>query len=327
MKKRHFVKDKEISKYFFWAVLAILILLSYFIVKSYLIPLVSSLILAYLSLPIYRKLSAKINKRLSALLCILLIFIIVVVPIMFATTALIQQISSSLTINDITSSLDSQISKLPFLKNIDLTNLKQIGLNIFLSAITSTISSIPFWAISILIMFFGIYYSLLNWEQLSSILIKIIPSKEKEKTAKDISTVTKQLIYGYVLIALIEFLVALIGFYFSGVKSFVLLPFLIALFAFIPGIGPGVIWIPTAVIYFIIGDYPTAIGVLITGLIISIVIETFIYSKIMGKKSRIHPLIILIGVFGGVPLFGIFGFIIGPLILIYAIKLIEHAIN
>jgi len=67
--------------------------------------------------------------------------------------------------------------------------------------------------------------------------------------------------------------------------------------------------------------------VVITGLIISIFIENFVFAQVVGRQAKIHPLIVLIGVFGGVPLFGIFGFIIGPLLLVYTINLIENAVK
>jgi predicted PurR-regulated permease PerM len=97
--------------------------------------------------------------------------------------------------------------------------------------------------------------------------------------------------------------------------------------AFIPGIGPAMIWVPTFIIQLISGEYFSAITILITGLVISIVIETLLFSKILGDKASIHPLMILIGILGGIPLFGIFGFIIGPLVLAYTVKILEQSLK
>jgi predicted PurR-regulated permease PerM len=46
-----------------------------------------------------------------------------------------------------------------------------------------------------------------------------------------------------------------------------------------------------------------------------------------GKSSRIHPLIMLVGIFGGVVIFGIWGVVIGPLLLAYTLKLIEKSVD
>jgi len=47
----------------------------------------------------------------------------------------------------------------------------------------------------------------------------------------------------------------------------------------------------------------------------------------MGEKAKINPLIMLVGIIGGISIFGVFGFIIGPLILTYTLKLINEVIN
>ncbi len=44
----------------------------------------------------------------------------------------------------------------------------------------------------------------------------------------------------------------------------------------------------------------------------------------MGDKANIHPFVMMIGVLGGIAIFGIFGFILGPLILVYTIKLVQE---
>ena len=79
--------------------------------------------------------------------------------------------------------------------------------------------------------------------------------------------------------------------------------------------------------YFSIGQYATAGGVLILGLILWIGIEFYFYTKFVGGRSHIHPFILLIGVLGGIGVFGIFGFIIGPLVLVNSIKIIEEAVG
>ena len=127
--------------------------------------------------------------------------------------------------------------------------------------------------------------------------------------------------------ALIEFVVGVIGFYLVGVKAYILLPALIFLFAFIPGLGPVLVWGPLAIFYIALQDYPTGIGVIIVGLIISLVIEILLRNKLVGSSTGINPLVMLIGIIGGMTIFGLFGFIIGPLILVYTLKLIQQTVS
>jgi predicted PurR-regulated permease PerM len=65
----------------------------------------------------------------------------------------------------------------------------------------------------------------------------------------------------------------------------------------------------------------------LTWLIVSFFVETFIATKVLSGQSRIHPLVMLLGIIGGTTLFGLFGFIIGPLILVYTIRLVKELVS
>lgn len=322
-------EDLSIKRYFFWGIILILIILSYLIVESFIIPLVSAFVLAYLVLPVQNYLKKKINKNLAALVCILIIILLVMIPISILATSLITQAYSSLNPSEMKTYVFEKIDSYPLIKNlkIDFDSLIKRAVEEIIKIIYSTLSSIPSIILALIIIIISVYYILVNWEFLSSELKAIIPFKDKKQVAKEIAQSTNQIVYGYVLIAIIEFIVVALGFYISGVNYYILFSALMALLVFIPGIGPGIIWISMTIFYIIAKDYPTAIGVLITGLIAGFAIEEFLFMKVVGKKSKIHPLILLIGVIGGVPLFGIFGFIIGPLILVYTIKMIEESIK
>jgi predicted PurR-regulated permease PerM len=189
------------------------------------------------------------------------------------------------------------------------------------------IIGLPSFVIGVIITLVGAYYILINWSSLSSTLRFYLPFRERERVFKEIADATDSIVRGYLLIAIIEFIVALIGFMIAGADYFILFSFLIAIFAFIPLLGPGLVWIPLALYHFVTGNTYAGIIIAITGLIISIIIDGFLVAKIVGDKARINPLVMLIGILGGVPIFGIFGIIIGPLILFYTLKLIKESIE
>jgi predicted PurR-regulated permease PerM len=309
-----------VQKYFFWAIVLVLVILSFLIIRSFIIALISAFILAYLGKPLQKKLSKHINRKISALICLLIIISAILIPVFFLIYSLISQIRTSLN-----TALNLKLN-IPFLEQY-VPSIKETALNILLDTIKTSLSHLPSIILSLFITLIATYYILSDWERITKKVEIIMPFKDKSRIRNEVSILTNNIVYGYLFIAIIEFIIAFLGFYLSGVKLFLLLPALIALFAFIPGLGPAVIWIPTSLYYFATQNYPTAIGVLITGLIISLIIETILLPKIVGGKSNIHPLIFLLGVLGGVPIFGIFGFIMGPLILVYTIKLIEESLH
>ena len=185
----------------------------------------------------------------------------------------------------------------------------------------------PSLLLALVITLFGTYYILTNWEPLFVKIQTYLPFKDKTTLFKDISKTTNTLIYGSFVIALIEFVIATIAFYFLEIKSYLVLSFLIGLLAFIPGLGPTIVWAPLALFYLATSDYSRAISVIIVGIVLSLGIDAILRSKLMSRNSNSNPLVILIGILGGIPLFGVAGIIIGPLVLIYTLRLLQEAIK
>lgn len=278
--------------------------------------------------PIYNPLSKKFGKNLAAILSILLVFLIIIIPLSLILSNLVQQISHNLTPQYIADTI-KEISALPILQEFSISSESLAEkINIFILKIAqSIIFNLPTLLISVVITIIGSFYILKQWDYLSNSLRKYLPFEKKEKISKEIGDATRGIVYGYALIALVEFIIGIIGFYLSGVKLYLLFAALIGILAFIPGLGPIFVWLPLAIFSFISGSYGTAIGITITGIIISVLIDNLAAPKIIGSKSNIHPFVILVGVLGGISVFGLFGFIIGPLILVYTIKIIEGALK
>ncbi len=312
----------------FWTIMAILFFLSFLIIRPYLTALISAFVLAYLIQPFYVFLRKRMNRHLAAFLALALPLLILAIPALLIIGTLAREIIGAVNSQSFTQLLVSLQSSeffasLPF-------NIHELQSQIFawtLPVVREMLLSLPTFVIGFLIIFIGAYYILINWSVLSSTLKSYLPFKEKERVALEIGKATDGIVKGYLLIALLEFVIAFIGFKIAGIEYYIFLSFLIALFAFIPLLGPGLVWIPLTFYYFLNGNMFASITILITGLIISIIVDGFLVAKVVGDKARIHPLVMLVGILGGVPLFGIFGIIIGPLVLLYTLKLIEESIK
>ncbi|MBI2632046.1 AI-2E family transporter [Candidatus Pacearchaeota archaeon] len=318
----------QLHHYIFLAIIVIMLILSYKILRPYFIALISAFILSYLTLPLYKLLNKKLKSSFSAILCILIVFLIILIPVSFIIANTVKQAYVALSDIDI-NSFFTNISKSTFLSDLhlDVASLREKVISFIINIVSSIASYLPSLLVSIIVMLFGMYYMLTNWSYLSSSLERYLPFKNKKSVIEDISKTTRGILYGMLLLAFIEFIVTAIGFAILGVNSYLLLAALVFILAFIPNIGPGLVWIPLVLISVALGNYSVAIGTIILGLILSIPIDTILRTKLLGKTSNIHPLIMLLGVLGGLSLFGIFGFIIGPLVLLYTIRLIEEAIK
>ena len=80
---------------------------------------------------------------------------------------------------------------------------------------------------------------------------------------------------------------------------------------------------PAAIIKFFQQDYVSSTGILLFGALIVGTVDNFIKPKLVGKRAKVHPAIILIGIIGGIKLLGFIGLIMGPLILATSIELLK----
>ncbi|MBS3099514.1 AI-2E family transporter [Candidatus Pacearchaeota archaeon] len=316
---------KESGKYFFWAAVVLLIVLSYLILKSYFVALVSAFVLAYLVRPMQIKLKKIFGVSASAFISIAITLLIIVLPILLVVLEIARQAYSLLSTDGGFGELFSSISlSPPFEGTSAVSNIFNELSSAFFSYLTSFVLSVPHFAVSLFILLVGMYYILVDWEKFSNKLKICIPFQNKEKVSEDIAKVTNILVYGTLLMAFIEFVVSVFGFYLLGIKFSLLLAAMVFFSAFIPFVGPAAIWAPTLLYYLLNGNYFVAGGVLVIGLILSVVVDTLLRAKILGDRSKINPLIMILGLLGGVSVFGAFGFIIGPLVLAYTLEILEE---
>lgn len=124
----------------------------------------------------------------------------------------------------------------------------------------------------------------------------------------------KAVIYGLVLTALGQGLMAAIGFWLVGLEAPVLLGLLTALVALVP-FGAPLVWGVASLWVILLGKLWLGIGLFAWGLLVMAVVDNFIRPLVISQASRIHFLIVLYGVLGGIELFGLLGLFIGPVIL------------
>ena len=323
MKKKRIIigsEKQDYSKYFVWAIVFLLLFLTYMIIRPFIIAIISAFILAYLVRPLYNKIKKKNNKKLSALICIVLVSIIILLPIATIAAGLMSQAEYLKHNNPL-----EEIPQNEFLENlgIDVDSISKDAMNYISRLVDSSIDYLPSMFLSVIIILFGMYYILIDWDLLVEKLKSFIPFKNKERIIKEVSINTQSIVYGTLFIALLEFVVSMLAFYLLGIRTYILLPSMIFFLAFIPGLGPVIVWLPMALYYFIIGDWFTFTGVLLTGAILSLGIDAGLRAKIIGGKLKMNPFIMLIGILGGIALFGVFGFIIGPLVIIYTLEILD----
>ncbi len=119
---------------------------------------------------------------------------------------------------------------------------------------------------------------------------------------------------GSLIVGGVQGLLGGILFWLTGVQSAFIWGILMMIFSLVPGIGAFVIWLPAGLIMLITGNVWQGITILAVGAFVISIIDNILRPPLVGKDIQMHPLVVLFSTLGGILLFGISGFIIGPII-------------
>ena len=171
--------------------------------------------------------------------------------------------------------------------------------------------------ISLGILLFLLYYMLKSPKQLKDSLLEYIPLSNKNLVTlgKEIDNVVRSNAIAIPLVALAQGIIALIGFYIFGVDNPLFWFVIVTIGSMIPFIGTFIGIFPVFVLSLASGDEFQAWGILIYGILVVGMTDNLIRLFVLKSLDSTHPLITLIGVLIGIPLFGFVGLIFGPLII------------
>lgn len=174
-------------------------------------------------------------------------------------------------------------------------------------------------------MYFLLYFMLVEYKIFESTLIQFAPLREQNalRFAEQMRNTTYANVLGQGLICLVQGTLTGSAFYVLGYQDPAFWGVITAFICFIPVIGPPVIFVPAAVMQIINGHNFEGWAMLIFGFVVIINIDNVLRFVIAKKVGNIHPIITVIGVIIGVPLFGILGLVFGPLLLSYFILLVK----
>lgn len=317
----------------------ILVYLSYKIAAPFIPALLAAGVIAVAAHPFYEKLNKKIKKPIvSSLVIILLILILIVVPLIYFANQFFQE---TVTLYNSASSLElTQFSNnLQKITGLNINFERHIREVIKLLAEKFVLNSANFveeiikGILQLFIFFFSLFFFLKDGKEISKNLKKIVPLRQdvEDKLFLEIKRVIKTIINVLFVIAVLEGIIAFIGFYLFGIPNPILWAFLIALSVYLPILSPPLIYVPAAIYLGLIGKVTEGVFLLVYFLvIITSYLDNIVKFQIMSKGSNINPIVVLIGTLGGISLFGIAGIVVGPLVLsilfaVYRLYQEEHA--
>lgn len=173
------------------------------------------------------------------------------------------------------------------------------------------------FAINVVVLILILYFMLIGGAKMEAYVYSILPFNEKNRRTvlKEIYIIVTSNAIGIPLLAVIQGIIALIGYWIFGTPSPFLFGFLTCFATIIPIVGTAIIWLPLVLYMALTGDWVNALGLAAYALIVVTNVDNLIRFMLQKKIADIHPLITIFGVFIGLSLFGFMGVIFGPLLL------------
>lgn len=274
----------------------------------------------------------KWKKVLAASMLMLLSFIIILLPIFLLINMMSSKISfavqhSSQVLTSIKGFINQYELKYGFelLSDENINKISAWAANTLPSILGATINTIT----TIAVMYFILYFMLTDGRRMEAGFYDMVPLKDENVLLlrKEMNSLVFSNALGIPLIAILQGVVALIGYLVLGVEEPAFWFVITCIASMLPIVGAAVAYIPVAILFFASGHPTKGIIMLIFGFGIIGSVDNIFRFWLQKKLGDVHPLITVFGVIIGINLFGFIGLIFGPLLIALFILLIRIYAN
>ncbi|OGG60401.1 hypothetical protein A2765_03050 [Candidatus Kaiserbacteria bacterium RIFCSPHIGHO2_01_FULL_56_24] len=328
------MNSQRLGVYFLGLLLAGAMLLTYFIFQPFLAPLVLAAVFAVVLQPLYRYILRSMPRwpSVASLITVLVSVVCILVPLSIIGTEigiearqLYIQLSDPQTrvqIRSAAQNLDDVIgARIPaahgFSDNLtaNLSDYAQTTLQWFIQHLGDAFSGVASVLLKFFLFFIALYYLLRDGQTLKAKIIELSPLRDSydESIFDKLELAVNSVIKGNLTIALIQGTLTAIGFTIFGVPNSILWGTVTAIAALVPGIGTGAIFVPTIIFMYFTGHAGSALGLTLWGVLAVGLIDNFLSPQLIGRGVKLHPMLVLLSVLGGLALFGPIGIFLGPL--------------
>lgn len=325
---------KPLQFYFLVVLIAIASVLFFFIFRPFLVVLMFATVFAVVLQPLYRAILRRMSGSpgLAAFATLLISVVCVLVPLTFLTIQITNDakgVYASLSNSAGRTYVDTAFQyangvTMRYIPNFTLSSIDPAsaintymkdGLTWLVQNLGGAFGGAARLLLDLFVFMIALYYLLRDGAIVKQAIIKASPLADVEDNIifAKLELAIRSLIRGSFTIALIQGVLTGIGFALFGVPHSILWGVAAAFAALIPGIGTSLVLAPGIVYLFIIGAVAPATGLLIWGVVAVGMIDNFLGPRLMGKGTHLHPLVVLLSVFGGLALVGPAGVFLGPL--------------
>lgn len=330
------------TKLFLMGVILVFGLLFVWLSYYFLVPIVLAIVIGIIFRPLYLWLKKSLSSGIAVTLAILIIVVAIIIPSIIVFFILFSEltkmpvalneffIANSITIDSMTNSINS------FLASFNISPITSSELTGYIQDLADLIRGVflqwifnfavnSFTLITQAFVFFFVLSGVLMYApEFRKYIVKTSPIDSATTTRFITRTKIMSLMMtkGVFLIAIIQGALVSLLLWLLGIPFFVLFGLIAVIFTIIP-VGAGIVTIPLAIVALLTGDYLTAIILLLYTLIIITNLPNFLRPRLVKGKINVRPSIVLISILGGMAVFGFWGVIYGPVIMVILITALE----
>ena len=321
---------KSINAYYL--LLAVITVLFVSIIFDFAAPILWSIVVSIIFYPVYEKFLLVTNKKsLSSILSLILILLLVIIPsiamlglignelISFINSyekqsfeAYMQMIPEESLINKILGSLGLNIAEL----TEKLDDFLITAIKIFYESISKISANIINFFISLFIFIYLTFFFLRDGEKILQTCMDSFPMNNDDEIylLNEFRKTTRATIKGTVTVALAQGFLGYLTLLLLGIEGALIWGAVMALLSIVPAVGTIIVWLPIALVLFANGAIMDAILLIFSGIFIIGMIDNILRPILISKETKIPDYLILLTTIGGISIFGITGFILGPII-------------
>lgn len=323
------------------------------IVQPFATPLLWAIFLAFLVNPLHVRLSRRLRGRthLSALILTLLTLLVIIGPLTALSAAFAAQVGELLqfaqaTVADQTKKNVLDLTNVPWLASplgwlestfdINVAQVRgwlvegsrsllqwlaSIGGKVFLGAVGTVVGFV--------LMIFMMFFFVRDGAEMARMAGELIPMSAtyKARLFDHLASVTRAMVYGTGLTALIQGTLVGLAFLFVGLPSPLVFGVIAALAALLPVGGTAVVWGPAAIVLAMQGRWGATIFMVIWGALLVSLVDNVVRPMLVSGRASVGTLTVFIGVLGGIAAFGAIGLFLGPVVLALIIALVRFMLD
>lgn len=296
-----------------------------------------AVILAYVLVPLNRQLSRRLPRSLAAGISMTTGLFAIVLPVVVVLSVAANQTRRLITGFDpeIVFRIDDRLAD-RFGIPIDVTDLQETltgavtsGARGVLGNVFSVVGGLPELFIGITVMFFVVYYLLKDGDRTVGWLRTVLPldPEIREELFDEINLLLYNSLVGTAAVAGVQAVLLGIAFVLVGIQNVVFWTVVTFIAALLPLVGASIIWLPAGLYFLVIGQPVAAVALFVFGAVVISTVDNILRPMVMRRGAQLSPVLTILGIFGGIALFGFVGLFVGPIVLGVTKLLVEMVVQ